>query len=66
MEHQDFLRNMKNQKLDQQKVYKEFLDRQQQEQLERERLNRMTKQEKKLNFGDLQVQFLYISNSFPQ
>ena len=62
MEHQDFLRNMKNQKLDQQKVYKEFLDRQQQEQLERERLNRMTKQEKKLNFGDLQVQFLYISN----
>ncbi len=41
--------------MEQQKTYKEFLDRQQQEHLEKERLNKMTKHEKKLNFGDLQA-----------
>lgn len=55
LEYQGFLKTQKDQKAEQQRVYKEFLDRQQQEHNERERLNKMTKHEKKINFGDLQA-----------
>jgi len=41
--------------MEQQKNYKDFLDRQQQEQAQRDLINKMTKDEKKLNFGDLQA-----------
>lgn len=55
MEYQDFLSATKNARKENQKSYKDFLDRQKNEVEERELMNKMTKHEKKLNFGDLQV-----------
>ena len=46
---------MKDQKKEFQKNYKTFLDMQTQDHEVRTRDNRMTKDEKKLNFHDLQV-----------
>ena len=55
MDYQDFLSSTKNVRKENQKHYKEFLDRQTVEQEERERMNKMTKHEKKMNVGDLHV-----------
>jgi hypothetical protein len=46
---------LKDQKKEIQKSYKQFLDQQAYDQQERIRNNRMTKDEKKINFTDLQV-----------
>ena len=46
---------MKAQKQEKQKTYKEFLDKQTMNQAERDLINKMTREEKKLNFNDLQV-----------
>lgn len=64
MEYQDFLRQTKDLKLEQQRQYKEFLDRQAENKAERDLINRMTKDEKKLNFGDLQVNLKSIFLNF--
>jgi len=55
IEYQDFLKTVKNDKQEKQKAYKEFLDKQTTGLAERELVNKMTKQEKKINFGDLQA-----------
>jgi len=55
---------MKSQKSEKQKDYKEFLDKQMASQAERELLNKMTKNEKKLNFNDLQAYKGYDSKMF--
>jgi hypothetical protein len=59
-DYEEFLKSSKAQKLEQQKVYKEFLDKQAAGQVERELINKMTREEKKLNFNDLQVACLGI------
>jgi len=47
-EYEEFLKGNKNQKLEQQKIYKEFLDKQAAGQAERELINKMTREEKKI------------------
>lgn len=46
---------MKAQKQEKQRTYKEFLDKQAMNHAERELINKMTREEKKINFGDLQA-----------
>jgi hypothetical protein len=54
-EYQAYQQFLKEQKKEYQRSYKEFLDKQAADHEERMRMNRMTKEEKKLNFYDLQA-----------